>query len=370
MNAMNGPTANAAAGELRPVELGLLPASPVLSVLLCNYNYARYIGEAIESVLEQSYKSFELIVCDDGSTDGSCEVVERYRGRDPRLRLVRKENGGQASAFNLAYRQSRGEIVCFLDSDDRYLPEKLQAVVEAFQGNPQGGFLMHRQHVIDQAGRRLGSQPLMGSLPSGWWGPRTLENAGRVPVCAACSGLCLRREIADQVFPLPENFKGCYGDGLLIALPPLLTPIVSIDRPLSEYRQHGGNLSANAPSTQSLLERNLAVFRGIWDAQKEYLDRLDPEVGAALAPIETHTSFLVHAYALARLRRDGSGGEAYRRLVRDRNFVLLPWTLRCFWRCSAGLPDGLFARAAGFVWGQNALKRLLSLLLIRIRSWK
>jgi len=119
-----------------------------------------------------------------------------------------------------------------------------------------------------------------------------------------------------------------------------------------------------------LLERNLTVFRGIWDAQKEYLDRLDPEVGAALAPIETHTSFLVHAYALARLRRDGSGREAYRRLVSDKNFALLPWTLRCFWRMSIGLPDGLFARAVGFIWGQNALKLLLSLLLARIRSRK
>lgn len=367
---MNSQTTNEAVTELRPVKLGPLPASPVVSVLLCNYNYARYIAETIESVLGQSYKFFELIVCDDGSTDASCEVIQRYASRDPRVRLVCKENGGQASAFNFAYRHSRGEIICSLDSDDRYLPEKIEAVVEAFHRHPECGFLMHRQLVIDQAGRRLGSQPLMGSLPSGWCGPRALENAGRLPVCAACSGLCLRREITDRIFPLPENFRGCYGDGLLIALPPLLTPIASIDRPLSEYRQHGGNLSANAPSTRSLLERNLTVFRGIWDAQKEYLDRLDPEVSAALAPIETHTSFLVHAYALARLRRDGSGREAYRRLVSDKNFALLPRALRCFWRMSIGLPDRLFARAVGFIWGQNALKLLLSLLLARIRSRK
>ena len=367
---MDSQTITQAVPELRPVKLGPLSSSPVVSVLVCNYNYARYIGETIESVLGQSYQFFELIVCDDGSTDASCEVVQRYAGRDPRVRLLRKANGGQASAFNFAYRHSRGEIICFLDSDDRYLPQKLQAVVEAFQSNPECGFLMHRQLVIDQAGRRLGSQPLMGSLPSGWCGPMALENAGRMPVCAACSGLCLRREIAGRIFPLSENFTGCYGDGLLMALPPLLTPIAGIDRPLSEYRQHGGNLSANAPTIQSLLERNLAVFRGIWEAQKAFLDRLDPEVGAALAPIETHTSYLVHAYALARLRRDGSAGEAYRKLVTDRNFALLPRPLRFFWRMSVGLPDRLFAKAAEFIWGQNALKRLLSLLLARIRSWK
>src|SRR6266852_6280716 len=90
---------------LKPVELAPLCENPLISLLTANYNYARYLGEAIESALGQTYTNFELIVCDDGSTDNSCEVAEHYVRRDPRVRLVRKQNGGQVSATNAAYRE-------------------------------------------------------------------------------------------------------------------------------------------------------------------------------------------------------------------------------------------------------------------------
>jgi glycosyltransferase involved in cell wall biosynthesis len=79
--------------ELRPMELPPLSENPLVSVLVANYNYARYIGDALESMIAQSYPHFELIVCDDGSSDDSCAVVERYVKRDRRIRLIRKENG-------------------------------------------------------------------------------------------------------------------------------------------------------------------------------------------------------------------------------------------------------------------------------------
>src|SRR5579863_8833232 len=90
---------------LKPIELPPLCENPLISVLTANFNYGRYIGEAIESVLGQTYTNFEMIVCDDGSTDDSCEVVKRFLQRDPRIRLVRKQNGGQTSAANAAYRE-------------------------------------------------------------------------------------------------------------------------------------------------------------------------------------------------------------------------------------------------------------------------
>src|ERR1700730_12123769 len=88
--------------RLAPMQLEPMVAEPIASVLMSNYNYARYIGEAIQSVLDQTYRVFELLICDDGSTDNSCDVVESYANRDSRVKLFRKRNGGQASGYNIA----------------------------------------------------------------------------------------------------------------------------------------------------------------------------------------------------------------------------------------------------------------------------
>lgn len=107
--------------KLKPIPLEPLPDSPLVSILMPNYNYGRYIGEAIESVLRQTYPHWELIICDDGSTDNSCEVVKRYQDKDSRIKLIQKENGGMASALNAAYRECKGDIICLLDSDDVFV---------------------------------------------------------------------------------------------------------------------------------------------------------------------------------------------------------------------------------------------------------
>jgi glycosyltransferase involved in cell wall biosynthesis len=110
---------------LSPIELSPLPARPLVSILISNYNYARYIGESIQSALQQTYSNLELIVCDDGSTDESVGVIEDYARKDPRVRLIRKVNGGQASGLNAAFAASRGAILSLLDSDDLFLPRKV-----------------------------------------------------------------------------------------------------------------------------------------------------------------------------------------------------------------------------------------------------
>ena len=78
----------------------------MVSILVSNYNYGRYIGDSIQSALDQTYPNIELIVCDDGSTDDSVGIIEEYQRNNPRMRLIRKENGGQASGFNAAFAAS------------------------------------------------------------------------------------------------------------------------------------------------------------------------------------------------------------------------------------------------------------------------
>src|SRR5258705_12191269 len=104
---------------------------PLVSVLVDTYNQERYIEQAIVSVLEQDFPpdDYEIVVVDDGSTDGTREIVRKF---EPRVRLLRKDNGGQASAFNAAVPELRGEIIAFLDGDDWFAPAKLSAVMKEF----------------------------------------------------------------------------------------------------------------------------------------------------------------------------------------------------------------------------------------------
>src|ERR1700689_4315876 len=102
---------------------------PLVSIIVDNFNYARFIRAAIDSALAQSYAQVEVIVVDDGSTDNSRDVISSYGNR---LSAVFKPNGGHASAFNAGFRASRGSIVMFLDADDALLPTAVEEVVRAW----------------------------------------------------------------------------------------------------------------------------------------------------------------------------------------------------------------------------------------------
>jgi hypothetical protein len=127
----------------------------LVSVMMPAYNAARYIGEAVESVVAQSYSNWELLVVNDGSTDGTADVVRRYA--DPRIRLFTKENGGESSARNVALDNSRGEFIAYLDADDAYLPHHLAVTVGFLQANPQRDAVYTDGFHIDDVGRRLSS---------------------------------------------------------------------------------------------------------------------------------------------------------------------------------------------------------------------
>ena len=163
---------------IHPVSLRPLSAEPLVSVLVSNYNYGRYIGSAIESALDQTYRNLELIICDDGSTDNSVEIIEAYERKDPRVLLIRKANGGQASGFNAAFSVSQGEIIALLDSDDLFLPNKVERIVADFQAHPDSGFGVHRVIRVSADLRRQGVWPMSAPLPAGWYGTRMLQDGG------------------------------------------------------------------------------------------------------------------------------------------------------------------------------------------------
>lgn len=131
-----------------------MKTEPLVSILMPTYNRASYLNEAIDSVLDQTYRNFELLVVDDGSTDNTREVVDSYLS-DSRVRYLYKENGGQSSGRNFGFSHSRGEYICFLDSDNKWLPKKLDICISAALENPDFDIIYGENIAIDSDGNEL-----------------------------------------------------------------------------------------------------------------------------------------------------------------------------------------------------------------------
>src|SRR5260370_15524059 len=190
-------------GPPKPMALDPLPDRPLVSILTSNYNYAAYLGDAVESCLCQTYDKLEVVICDGGSTDSSPRILERYRSLDKRIRVVYQANGGQSLALNAAFRKSSGDIICLLDADDAFMPDKEQRVIDRFAAAPGSGFAVNSMLRVDAARRHLVDVPFLSAVASGWMRPLLSLSAPHVaPGLPPRSRLSLRRAVADTIFPL------------------------------------------------------------------------------------------------------------------------------------------------------------------------
>ncbi len=137
---------------------------PLVSIITPSYNQVRYLEDTIQSVLQQDYPNLEYIVVDGGSTDGSLEVIERYK--DKLAWWVSEPDQGQADAINKGFRKASGEIIAWLNSDDLYLPGAISSAVELFQENPTLGVIYGDAVSADADGR------LLNELRFSNWGTR------------------------------------------------------------------------------------------------------------------------------------------------------------------------------------------------------
>jgi glycosyltransferase involved in cell wall biosynthesis len=141
--------------------------APLVSCIVPVYNGERFLAESLDSVLEQTHRPLELVVADDGSTDGTPTVVARYGGQ---ARYVRQDNSGPAAARNLGLGMAKGEFVAFLDADDRWHPEKLSRQLARFAARPELGVsAAHAQNFwmpeVAEEGARLGASRRAGPVP-------------------------------------------------------------------------------------------------------------------------------------------------------------------------------------------------------------
>lgn len=252
---------------LRSMALPPLVDEPLVSVIVSNYNYGRFVGDALRSALDQAYGRIEVVVCDDGSTDDSCSVIEAVASQDDRVSLIRKPNGGQASAFNAAFSASKGQVVGFLDADDLWLGDKVEKSVRALQETNRG-LLIHQMVVVDSEMNELQRIPTFTRFESGWIADRVLERGGRWRWMPA-SAMVMRREVLGRVLPMPETPFKTDADTFILMLAPLLTEIESVEEVLGLYRLHGSNAFSGARFDRRAAARTIeALSGGITEANK------------------------------------------------------------------------------------------------------
>ena len=208
---------------------------PLVSVVIDNYNYARYLGEAIDSALGQTYEPVEVIVVDDGSTDGSGAVLDGYGDR---IRAFRRPNGGQASAMNFGLAQARGEVFIMLDADDTLAPDVVERAVRLMAADPSCVRVQWRLETVDPDGRPLGRRnppdavPLMRGDLSRYVARRHLFRA------PPASGNAFRTAALREVPPVPEDVFRQHVDRWWSELTSLLGTVTALDEPGGTYRVH------------------------------------------------------------------------------------------------------------------------------------
>lgn len=186
----------------------------VVSIVIPTYNGARYVGETIDSCLNQTFRDLEVIVVIDGSTDETEEIVKAYR--DPRLTIVKTSNRGQASAMNTGFAAATGTYFSWTSDDNVYMDDAFEAMVHFLEGHPGVSAVATDCLVIDARGRAYAYTDMMWQC------------------------FLYRREAAEKVGPHSEELRAMEDVQFAVRLNHVAGPIARIPRPYLRYRRHGG----------------------------------------------------------------------------------------------------------------------------------
>ncbi len=210
---------------------------PKVTVVIPCYNRENYIAETVESVLNQTYKNIELIVVDDGCTDDSRNVLERYASRICILEHPGRVNKGQSAALNLGIKSSQCDYIAFLDSDDVFAPEKIERQVHYLENNPQYGLVYANGCTIDKD----------GNIINRIYGDKHREYSDPNRVLLDCyfllpSNALIRRYVVDKVGFFDESLHSAQDHDFAIRVAEV-TRISYLNEELFFYRRHRDSIS-------------------------------------------------------------------------------------------------------------------------------
>jgi glycosyltransferase involved in cell wall biosynthesis len=258
-------------------------SKPAVTVIIDTYNHERFIEEAIVSVLEQDFpqKETEIILVDDGSTDRTPEIARKF---EPRIRVIQKPNGGQASAFNAAIPQAGGEFTAFLDGDDWWAQNKLSRALATFEKEPDLGFVGHGDTLVYPDGRRM-----LHVLREGCrFEASTLEGARLFRVRGSFLGtsrMTVRTRILQAILPVPEMLR-VQADEYLFTIAACSCAVRILPESLFFYRLHDANGFQMIHPDASRLRQKQRVLSALATSLRAPLKALAIDEGAFHAILE------------------------------------------------------------------------------------
>ncbi|NWF57763.1 MAG: glycosyltransferase [Fischerella sp.] len=238
--------------------------NPLVSIIIGNYNYERFLKEAIDSALNQTYQNIEVIIVDDGSKDKSREIISSY---GERIIPVFKENGGQPSNYNAGFTTSRGDIICFLDSDDIFLPHKVAEAVNIFESYEEIAWCFHSVSLIDEKGNPLNltTTPNYISRECDF---RARIKAGRMPPnFPPSSALCFRRSVLEKILPMPTTKATPGSDHYVKLMAAALSKGFILGNDLTLQRIHGSNMGTLRGNVRFVRVKEY-TYTGLWIRQE------------------------------------------------------------------------------------------------------
>jgi len=262
--------------------------TPRVSIIIPVYQGDRFLAEAIESVLNQTYTNYEIIVVDDGSTDNSREVLLPYLDK---IRYVYQENQGVAAARNRGIKIARGEFIAFLDQDDFWLPDKLALQVACFNAQPELGIVHCGWRRVDAIGEPLGDVKPWENVPvldlAGWlqWMPILL------------SAMIFKREMLEHIGGLDTRFKQACDVDLVQRLALMGCQTKWVSDILTCYREHDRNDSLNTP----------LQAKESWGVREQFFARSD--IPEPICKIENQCCYCTLVWIAWRLYNTGYFGE-------------------------------------------------------------